>query len=204
MAIKFKVVDMQLEIDEKTLMVSEFRAFVLADKAKDKKTAKQHLLFIFFMCEISPDNPYRDWDESEKMQEVLTEVYGSAKYKHDKATIEMVNAAFLKYNKLNANSVWRSVKTLDSEIDSIEEILQQLRAGTVKPADKKGAQASLVDLDVIKKRQDIALGIEKLTKSRQNQLKVAMMEDESGTNRANLETSPLEEGSFDFFKQAAR
>ena len=178
MAVKFDIKDGNLTIKAETLAISAFGAIWEWDKDKSKKKAISLLKFIFYMGDITSDNPFIEMSEKDRERLAKRDCWKDESYKLSKQEQELFDEAIEWYIGLNKTLPWRSLRVLDKKIDEINEHLEN-----VSISDKNLEDITKMMLQV-DKLHNTRESLEELVQKQLKKMKV----------RGGLERSPLEKG----------
>ena len=123
--ISFKIQNQQLVVDEKTLIVPEFKA--IWDKYTDKRSAQKMLTYVFGLADITTMNPFFDVPEHDLEKSLKKSIYKDEKHKFSKPEQKLIDDAVAIYKKLNEDSVFRTLRTINKKIDEINLYMERQR-----------------------------------------------------------------------------
>jgi len=172
----FMIKDNRVIVDERILTVPAFNN--IWEHFEDKNIASKFLMFIFAMNDITQDNPYLEVPYYEKEPVIKLSLFGNKDYAFTKEEEILVREGQKWFNKLNEDSPWRSLCTLNQKIDQLNKHL----AGKKMTEKNYDSQSKTL------------LNIEKLLKSRENIQKMVYREVEKARAKGDMQRSPIELG----------
>lgn len=196
----------RFEIDKETMTVNvrptdlihrEFNAIWEADKAKGRRTAQQHFIFLYCFCDVESD--YFDSDHAEKLSQCKDNAYGDPDHKWDARWLPLMEAALAKYELLNSTAPRRALNTIDRKIDQFRVVLDSTVPIISKEVrtelDKNGKAVSKTEIEPnIELVLKTASGITKLQQERETIEAIIAKRPKDTKNRADKAESLLEQG----------
>ena len=93
--LKFTIFQGKVLPDPNIEMLEEFRAIIEYGKNKgDEDLANRMLLYVYWCCDLTPDNPMRDIDYRLKEEQALSRSLGKHKKKtYNKTEMSLIEAA---------------------------------------------------------------------------------------------------------------
>lgn len=131
MALKFTLHQGKVLPDPNTELIEEFQDIIQYGKKKDDTDlSNRMLLYVFWCCDLTDDNPFRDLDYRLKEEQALNRCLKS--YKGNKKTftkteMSLIEAAMDAYNFFNENSLERVANAYDRKIDELRSDLDGMR-----------------------------------------------------------------------------
>jgi hypothetical protein len=121
--LKFTIQNQQVVLDPNVALIEEFQAVLNYDK-KDKDLGNRMLLYVYYCCDLTADNPMRDLDYREKPGQAMSRAFQNKKKDFTPGEKKVVTAAMEAYNYFNETAGERSLLALDQKIDEIRTILE--------------------------------------------------------------------------------
>ena len=140
--IKFTIKDGKLTVDERILMIEAF-ADIWEYYKKKKDMAVKMLLYVFFMNDITKDNPMLDVPDYDRRKQSMRNAYRKDEYKFNDKEKELYNNAAKVYRELTEDAVVRLGRVVNNKIEEISTFLS-----SYKGVDKDNAE---VQMDYITK-----------------------------------------------------
>jgi hypothetical protein len=178
MAVKFDIKEGRLTIKPETLVVSAFSAIWEWDEDPKKTKALPLLKFVFYMSDITSDNPYIEMSEADRERLAKRDCWKDEKYKLSKIEQKLFNDAQAWYETLNQTLPWRSLRTMEKKIDQINSHLDETD----------------ITKENIEDQAKTMLMLDKLHQSRENVEDLVQKQLKKMKVRGGLERSPLERG----------
>lgn len=125
--LKFTILSGKVVIDPTLLMVKEFTDIL--DYAKSKEDlGNRLLLYIFYCCDLTNQNPMRDVDFRLKEEQAMSRALGPIKKtSFTKKEEALISAAMDAYNFFNESALERAGLTYDQKIDEIRSLLEKTK-----------------------------------------------------------------------------
>lgn len=126
--LRFTILEGKLVIDPSILMIKEFTDILeYGQSKKDPKLANDMLLYVFFCCDLTGNNPMSDIDYRLKPGQAASRVFHKPDIEHlSKKESALIDAAIDAYNFLNETSLERAGLAYDQKIDEIRSLLERL------------------------------------------------------------------------------
>ncbi len=125
----FTLKEGKVVVDPRMAMIQEFTDIMeYGEKAKEPTLGNRMLLYIFYCCDLSNNNPMRDIDYRLKEEQAMNRALGPINKK--KFTVKekkMIDAGVDAYNFFNENSLERATMTYDQKIDEIRSLLDKVQ-----------------------------------------------------------------------------
>jgi len=109
-------------------MISEFTDILDYTKEKDDEDlGMRMLLYVFYCCDLTDNNPLRDVDYRLKEEQALSRAFPGRKKKFLKKEKEFLDAAIDAYNFFNETALERATLAYDKKIDEIRTLLENTK-----------------------------------------------------------------------------
>jgi len=187
-----------LDIDINVLMIEEFKAIVNYDKKdRNRKRAKQLLLYVFIREELTNANPFNTMEYTERIKQAEHVAFGknSEESKLSKKEIELVENAIHAYVKYSSTSEERLLFEIDIQIDEQNALLKTTKSTIIVKDEKTGETKEVTDAKYSDKLKKILDNVEKLIE-RKKKIRNIVKGTVEGRMRADKESSLLELGTF--------
>lgn len=178
MAVKFDIKEGKLTIKAETLAISAFGAIWDWDKDKNKVKALALLKYVFYMADITSDNPFIEMSEKDRDRLAKRDCWKNENHKLSKEEQALFNEAVEWYSGLNKTLPWRSLRVLDKKIDQVNDHLESIN---VNEKNLEDVTKAMLQLDKLHNTRE---AMEELVQKQLKKMKV----------RGGLERSPLEKG----------
>jgi hypothetical protein len=122
--LKFTIQNQQVVLDPNILLFEEF-INILEYAKKDKDLGNRMLLYVYYCCDLTSDNPMRDLDYREKPGQAMSRAFQNKKKDFPPAEKKLITAAMEAYNYFNETAGERSMMVLDQKIDEIRTVLEE-------------------------------------------------------------------------------
>lgn len=148
MALKFTILNNKVLVDPNITLLKEFADIIEYGKSKkDEKIAFDMLLYIYYCCDLTSDNPFKDVDYRLKEEQAYARIFGKKKLlAKEKALIESGMDA---YNFFNENALERAGLAYDKKIDEIRSLLDEVVPEVHPVMDESGEIDKYVSNDKI-------------------------------------------------------
>jgi Asp-tRNA(Asn)/Glu-tRNA(Gln) amidotransferase C subunit len=129
MAISFTLSNGKLVLDPKLAMIEEFTNILeYGEKKGNKDLGSRMLLYIFYCCDLTNNNPMKDVDYREKERQAMARALGPIKKtKFTKKETELINEGLDAYNYFNEDALERSANVQQRKIDEISDLLDKTK-----------------------------------------------------------------------------
>lgn len=196
MAITFTLLNGQLVVDPTLVMVKEFTDIIeYGEKKKNVNLGHRMLLYVFYCCDLTSNNPMKDVDYREKEQQAMVRALGPLKKtKLTKKEEELIDAAIDAYNYLNEDALERSSNVQQRKIDEIGDLLDRTKPFIETVHDDEGNLDKVVTNEkaiagFVKQLELLAVG---MLKAKETAKKV----ENVGRVRGGKGSSIIERGGF--------
>jgi len=192
--LKFTTFENKVVIDPSVLLVEEFTNII--KHYKSKTDASNHmLLYVFFCCDLTEQNMFRDIDHRLKESQALSRAYpGNKKKEFNKKEKELVEAAMDAYNFFNETALERATLSYDQKIDEIRTLLDDTKPEVHPIIDEDGNIDKYVSNDKIIANLSKQLG--DLAVYKLKALETAKKIENTGRVRGGKGSSLIERGGF--------
>lgn len=180
--VNFNIKDGKLTIDPETLTVAAFNQIWTSDNSKAKNKACNMLVYVYHVCDIRKENPFRDLPYNQKDEMARRNAFGNKDYKFSPAEKELIDRAMAWYELLNKNSVLRLSMALDRKIDQM--------------ADYISGKEIQNDAD-LESQTNMMAKMDKVLQSKKRTDEFVANELEKSKVKAGIEISPLAKGLLD-------
>jgi hypothetical protein len=131
--LKFVLNRDKVVLDKNIILLEEFNNIVkYGIKKKNEELANSMLLYIFFCCDLTEDNPMRDVDFRQKPQQAKSRSFKDKAIKLSKEEEKLLDAGIDAYNFFNETSGERSEMALDKKIDEARVKLQETELEVIR------------------------------------------------------------------------
>lgn len=190
----WKYINNNFTINDESLLISEFKE--LFDLGE---IGLQHLKFVYLVCDISEDNPFRNMDYKEKEEKAEAICYSKDKTSifyiglaQSEEIINLITRAYHKYNELTETSPKRLIVDIDNKIDEIRRLVKTTEPKIHENINvKTGAITFATNLKII---TDVLQEIDSLMATRESIDKRINKEATKVKAKGNKERSPIQEG----------
>jgi hypothetical protein len=194
--IRFTILDGKVIVDPTIKMIHEFQVILdYGEKKKDPEIANLMLLFVFWCCDLTALNPFRDVRVSRKVEDATKRIFlGTKRKKFTKQEADMIDAAMDAYNYFNEDALERSALVQSKKIDQINDLLDNTKPEVHPVFDEDGAidkyvsNAKIIS-DLRKELKEMALG---MLAAKETAKKI----ENTGRVRGNKKSSLIERGLF--------
>ena len=190
--LKFTIFEGKLTLSPSMIMIEEFTNIL--EKAKSKEHAFKLLLYVYYCCDLSDENPMRDIDHREKEAQALKRAMGKDFKKFNAKELALLGPAMDAYNYLNETPIERATLSFDMKIDQIRTFLDNTVPEMERVLDEDGALEKFVSNDKIISgfsKQLVDLTTYKLTA-----MNAAKKMEAAGRVRGGKGSSMIERGTF--------
>jgi hypothetical protein len=191
--LKFKFRKEKLILTPQIMLFKEFSTIFEHDKTADQTKANNMMKYVFYMCDLSEDNPHRDAGER-KHDDSMKAAFGSrskiALTKVDKERMEKAMQCYIKYNETAEE---RLLKTFDETAYALRAELDDTIPETVEN-EKDGV------ITFVSNSQLISLGLSELNdiKTKRELIVAAVRREAMSTKiRGQAKLSPLSKGEIE-------
>jgi hypothetical protein len=127
--LKFTLFNGKVVIDPSLVMIQEFTDILDYGKVKSNDDLSNRLLlYVFYCCDLTEQNPLRDVDYRLKESQALTRAFPGVKQKEfTKKEDTLISAAIDAYNFLNETSLERATLSYDQKIDEVRTLLDSIK-----------------------------------------------------------------------------
>lgn len=196
MAITFTLLQGQLVVDPTLVMVKEFTDILeYGEKKKKPDLGQRMLLYVFYCCDLTSNNPMKDVDYREKEQQAMVRALGSIKKdSFTKPEKLLIDSAIDAYNYFNEDALERSSNVQQRKIDEIGELLDNTKPFIETVTDDEGNLDKVVTNEkaiagFVKQLELLAVG---MLKAKETAKKV----ENVGRVRGGKGSSIIERGGF--------
>jgi len=194
--VKFTLKDSKVVIDPNIVLIEEFNNIVAyGKKNKQEDLSMRMLLYVFYCCDLSSDNPMRDLDYRQKPEQAFNTAFRAIKKdKLSKVEEELVNAAMEAYNMYNENAPERALLVIDEKIDQLRTTLED--ATPVIERNVNAASGAVTFVSNEKILGNMVKQIDEFMKMKISIQESAKKLENTGRVRANKKSSALERGNL--------
>lgn len=126
--LKFTILDGKVIVDTTILMRQEFVDIIEYGKKNRKEDrSNQLLLYVFYCCDLTDNNPIKDVDYRMKEDQAEKMAFKGKTKKFTKQESGLIDAAIDAYNFLNETSLERASLAYDQKIDEVRTLLESLQ-----------------------------------------------------------------------------
>jgi hypothetical protein len=123
--LKFTVLDDKVCVDPNIKLIEEFDNILLyGKKKKNLELSNRMLIYVFYCCDLSEDNPMRDIDFRMKPEQAMSRAFRNEKSSFTKEEQNLIDAAIDAYNFFNETSAERAILAIDKKIDEARTTLE--------------------------------------------------------------------------------
>jgi len=131
--LKFTIANEQVVLDPNIKIIEEFDNILkYGEKMKDKDLANRMLIYVFYCCDLTEDNPMRDIDYRMKEEQAMIRAFRNKKKKFTKVEQPLIDAAIAAYNFFNETSAERAILAIDKQIDDARVELEEFKFESVR------------------------------------------------------------------------
>ena len=131
--LKFTVQNEAVALDPNIIIQPEFASILeYGKKVKNENLALRMLLYVFYCCDLTEDNPMRDIDFRMKEKQSMIRAFRNKKKKFTKVEEPLISAAIDCYNFLNETSAERAILAIDKKIDEARSKLEEMEVEVVR------------------------------------------------------------------------
>ena len=193
--LKFTISRGKVVLDKSVILVKEFTD-ILAKYPGDK--GMNMLLHIFYCCELSDDNMYKNVNFLLKEKSSQARIFGK-KHIFTEEEAMYIHNGFNAYNFFNETAVERGGNTFDDKIDEISSLLAKTKPVIHTVLDAEGNIDKFVANDKI--LDSFAAQINKYAGYKLASIKTATQIQGAGRIRGNKSSSAIEAGLFEEDKE---
>ena len=194
--LRFTLRDGKVIVDPTLKMIREFQVILdYGEKKKDEEISNLMLLFVFWCCDLTGLNPFKDVRVDKKMEDASRRIFlGTKRKKFTKAEAGMIDEAMDAYNYFNEDALERSALVQQTKIDQINDLLDNTKPEIHPVFDEDGAIDKYVSNNAViasftKQLELLALG---MLKAKETAKKI----ENTGRVRGNKKSSLIERGLF--------
>jgi len=141
--LKFTVLNNNVCVDPNIILIKEFDAIVqYGIKKKDPNLSNRLLLYIFYCCDLTSDNPVKDVDFRLKESQAMAIAFRGEKKSFTKEEEKLVNAGIDAYNFYNETSAERAIYAIDKKIDEARTSLEAMELEVVRNTDPNNGKVT--------------------------------------------------------------
>lgn len=194
--LKFTLKEGRVIVDPNILLIEEFNNILShGKKAKQEDVALRMLLYVFYCCDLSADNPMRDLDYRQKPEQAFNTAFRALKKDKFSAQEEdLVNAAISAYNMFNENAAERAVLAIDEKIDQIRTVLEN-----TEPIIERNINAATGAVAFVSNEKILGNMVKQVDEFMKMKISIqdsAKKLENTGRVRANKKSSALERGNL--------
>ena len=193
MPVKFKFRKEKIIIDPVFFMFHEFTGIWNWDKSKGKDKANKLFYFIFFLCDLTEENNFRDIPAEKREKEVLYRVYKDRGHVFPKKEYELLSKAIKCYIENNETSDERILTAFDSKSEEQRKLLEDTKFETIEN-EVDGVSSFVSNSDII------TSGLKELdyVKKQKSAVIASIKKDAMSQRvRGKMVLSPLSKGSIE-------
>jgi hypothetical protein len=192
--LKFTVLNEKVCIDPNILLIEEFENILEhGKKVKDEDLALRILLYIFYCCDLTEDNPMRDIDYRLKPEQAMSRAFRNKKTGFTKVESALVEAGIEAYNFFNETSAERAILAIDKKIDEARTALENNDIQIVRNEDDSGKVSFVSNEGILSK---LAENIGKMMTLKLSISNAAKKMENTGRVRGGKGSSLLERGNL--------
>lgn len=139
--LKFTVRGETVLLDPNIVVMDEFMSLYRFGEKKEKGLGSRYLLYVFYCCDLTEDNPMRSIDYRQKPEQAMARAFKKKKTKFTGPESKLVDPAIDCYNYFNETSAERAVIAMDHKIDEARTMLEKTEiqiVTNVKPTGEIG------------------------------------------------------------------
>ncbi len=192
--LKFTILNGKVIVDPSLLMVKELTDIIeYAKEKKNEDLGNRMLLYVFYCCDLTEQNPLRDIDH--RMKEDQANVRAFKKQKKFLVKEEkLIEAAMDAYNFMNETSLERAGLSYDKKIDEIRTLLDDIQPEVHEVFDDDGNIEKYVSNNAIIASFSKQLG--DMAQFKLKAMETAKKIENTGRVRGDKGSSLIERGSF--------
>jgi len=149
--LKFILHQDRIILDINITLLEEFKVIIEYGKKKaDEELSHRMLLYVYWCCDLSNDNPMRDIDYRLKPEQALSRALARSKKKVFSATeIKLIEAAMDAYNFFNESALERVALAYDKKIDDLRTAFEEMEFEVSRVIDEVGQTIRIVSNEKI-------------------------------------------------------
>ena len=122
--ISFTLLNGKLIVDPKMIMIKEFTDIM--SYGKKKELGMRMLLYVFYCCDLTNNNPMKDVDYRQKEEQAMVRAMGPIKKTSFTPKEQgLIDSGIHAYNYFNEDSLERSANTQQRKIDEVSKLLDE-------------------------------------------------------------------------------
>lgn len=180
--IKWEMSGKDLVVTPSSLLIDEFKQL--------HSKNLQYMKYVFLKCDISENNPFRSLPEMDREEKVASILKDMSPSKEDSSLIKKCCNI---YEELNKNSAQRFLKTIDDQLDQINQLLKENPPKISEETDKQGNTVFKTNTDIIIK---LIEKVDIIQAKRESIEKRSLKESAKAKSKGNQERSLLTKGAI--------
>jgi hypothetical protein len=117
--IRFTIKGSKVTIEPRYLTIEAFAAIWEFDKGKDKRKATKMFAYVFFVSDLTSENPYIDMAPANRDAMARQNCFGKKDYKFSKEEAVLIENACTWYEMLSENQTLRAYRIICDSIDTL-------------------------------------------------------------------------------------
>jgi len=132
--LKFTVLNENVCIDPNIAVIEEFNNILTYGRnMENEELGLRMLLYVFYCCDLSDDNPMRDLDYRMKEEQAMIRAFRKlGKKSFNKRERDLIDEAIDAYNFFNETSAERAVLAIDAKIDEARTKLTEMEVEVIR------------------------------------------------------------------------
>lgn len=193
--LRFTISDGKVIADPSLLMIKEFTDIMdYADSKKDKDLGNRMLLYIFFCCDLTENNPLRDVDYRMKKEQAMARAFNTKDKQFLKKEETLIDAAIDAYNFFNETAIERATLAYDKKIDEIRSLLEDTQPEIFQTLDQHGNPNGYASNDKI--IANFSKQLNDMATYKLKAMETAKKIENTGRVRGDKGSSLIERGAF--------
>ena len=194
--LRFTISDGRVLVDPTLAMIKEFTDILdYAAKKGDDKLGNRMLLYVFYCCDLTDNNPMRDVDYRMKEEQAFSRAFaGGILTKFTKDQRALIDAAMDAYNFFNETAIERATLAYDQKIDEIRTLLEDTRPEIHPVMDENGGITNYVSNNKI--LADFSKQLNDMATYKLKAMETAKKIENTGRVRGDKGSSLIERGAF--------
>lgn len=193
--LRFTLLNSKVVLDPQLVMIEEFTDILsYAKSKKDEDLGNRMLVYVFYCCDLTEQNPLRDVDYRLKEEQALSRAFIVKNKKFTKQERTLLDAALDAYNFLNENALERATLSYDRKIDEIRTLLDTTTPEIHSVTDQAGDVISYVSNNTI--IASFAKQLSDMATFKLKAMETAKKIENTGRVRGDKGSSLIERGAF--------
>jgi len=194
--LKFTIAGGKVLLDPNLVLFQEFSDILsYGEKQKDKDLANRMLLYIYWCCDLSQENPMSGLDHRLKEGQALSRALGKhKKSSFNKKETALIDAGMDAYNFFNETALERVGLSYDKKIDELRTQFDGLKLEIHEIHDENGGVKGFASNDKI--IENVGKQIVEMANNKLKAMEAARKIENKGRVRGDKGSSMIERGVF--------